>query len=169
MIIAHTDRLHLRHINVSDAQFIYQLYNQPSFIKYIGDRGIHSVTDAEAFISKVKANYLHYGFWLYLVEDKESNQPLGVNGLIQRDYLDAPDIGFALMPEYCGKGFAKESSLAVLQHAKQLKLTSIYAITSPDNTVSESMLNRLGFVFQRQDFFDGSATPINLFTLNLEQ
>lgn len=167
MLIAETERLRLRHIKASDAEFIFELYNQPSFIKYIGDRGIHSVQDAEAFISKVEDNYQQFGFWLYLVEDKANHKPLGVNGLIQRDYLDAPDIGFALMPEYCGKGFAKESSLAVVQHARLSKLATIYAITSPDNTISESLLARIGFTFQQQDYFDNSTTAINLFKLDL--
>lgn len=167
MIIAETKRLRLRHLKSSDAKFIYQLYNQPSFIKYIGDRGVHSVADAKIFIKKVQDNYQQFGFWLYLVEDKETRQPLGVNGLIQRDYLDAPDIGFALMPEHCGKGLAKESSLAVVHHAKQLKLATIYAITSPDNSTSESLLARIGFSFQRQDYFDNSTNVINLFKLDL--
>ncbi|WP_018623826.1 GNAT family N-acetyltransferase [Kangiella aquimarina] len=165
MIIAETERLRLRHFRKSDAEFIYQLYNQPSFIKYIGDRGIHSVQDAEAFISKVEDNYQQFGFWLYLVEDKETRQPLGVNGLIQRDYLDAPDIGFALIPEYCGKGFAKESSLAVIDFAMTLGIPHIYAITIHDNIASQKLLLSLNFTFNREEFLDDSTEPTLVYLL----
>lgn len=168
MLIAETDRLRIRHLQKSDANFIYQLYNQPSFIKYIGDRGVHSPQDAEVFIQKVQDNYQQYGFWLYLVERKDNGQAVGVNGLIQRDYLEAPDIGFAFMTQSCGQGFAKESSQAILQHSKQLGLAHLYAITSPDNHVSEHLLKKLGFEFQRQDYFDNSTSPINLFRLLLK-
>lgn len=167
MIIVETERLRLRHIEEIDANFIFQLYNQPSFIKYIGDRGVHSVEDAKVFIQKVQDNYQQYGFWLYLVERKDNTQPIGVNGLIQRDYLDAPDIGFALMPNACSQGFAHESSLAVIEHSKSLQHTHLYAITSPTNHVSEQLLHKLHFSFQRQDYFDNSTHPVNLFMLTL--
>ncbi|MBD3667204.1 MAG: GNAT family N-acetyltransferase [Kangiella sp.] len=167
MTIAETNRLRLRHIKASDAEFIFQLYNQPSFIKYIGDRGVHSVQDAEAFISKVEDNYQQFGFWLYLVEDKDTHHPLGVNGLIQRDYLDAPDIGFALMPEYCGKGFAKESSLSVIEFAKGLSIPHLYAITSDDNTISQNLLLSLNFKYDRQEFLDDSTEPTLVYILSL--
>lgn len=167
MIIAETERLRLRHIELADANFIYQLYNQPSFIKYIGDRGVHSIEDAKVFIQKVNDNYQQYGFWLYLLERNDNNQPIGVNGLIQRDYLDAPDIGFALMPNACSQGFAFESSLAVIEHSRSLGHPHLYAITSPNNHVSEYLLKKLGFIFQHQDYFDNSTHPINLFMLTL--
>lgn len=165
MIIAETERLRIRHLQHSDANFIYQLYNQPNFIKYIGDRGVHSPKDAEVFIQKVQDNYKHYGFWLYLAERKDNGQAVGVNGLIQRDYLDAPDIGFAFITQFCGQGYAQESSQAILQHSKAQGQTNLYAITSPNNHVSEHLLKKLGFEFQRQDYFDNSTSPTNLFKL----
>ncbi len=168
MIISETKRLRIRHLQVSDANFIYQLYNQPNFIKYIGDRGVHSPKDAEVFIQKVQDNYQQYGFWLYLVERKDNGQEVGVNGLIQRDYLDAPDIGFALTNQFCGQGYAKESSLAILQHSKVQGHSHLYGITSPNNHVSEHLLKKLGFEFQRQEYFDNSTAPINLFQLLLQ-
>ncbi|HEY9030782.1 MAG TPA: GNAT family N-acetyltransferase [Kangiella sp.] len=168
MIIAETERLRIRHLQHSDANFIYQLYNQPNFIKYIGDRGVHSPKDAEVFIQKVQDNYKHYGFWLYLAERKDNGKAVGVNGLIKRDYLDAPDIGFAFITQFCGQGYAQESSQAILQHSKAQGQTNLYAITSPNNHVSEHLLKKLGFEFQRQDYFDNSTSPINLFKLLLQ-
>ena len=167
MIIAETKRLRLRHLKKSDAEFIFALYNQPSFIKYIGDRGIHSVQDAEVFISKVEDNYQQFGFWLYMVEDKATHQALGVNGLIQRDYLDAPDIGFALQSEFWGQGIAKESSLAVLNHAYQLGHSKLYAVTHPENFASQQLLLALKFKLQKQLITDDSSTFSNLFTYYL--
>ena len=91
MIITQTNRLQLRHINQSDAAFIFNLYNQAPFIMHIGDRGLSSLAKTRDFIKVIQANYKKYGFWLYLVEDKLTKEPVGINGLVQRDYLDAPE------------------------------------------------------------------------------
>lgn len=151
MLITQTIRLQLRHINQSDADFLFDLYNQAPFIEHIGDRGLSSLSKTRDFIEGIQANYKKYGFWLYLVEDKLTKEPIGVNGLVQRDYLDAPDIGFALSQKYWSQGFALESSQAVIEHARQLKLKKLLAIISPNNTSSIKLIEKLGFDFVKQD------------------
>jgi RimJ/RimL family protein N-acetyltransferase len=54
---------------------------------------------------------------------KPENIPVGMCGLIKRKTLDDVDIGFALLPEYEGNGFATEAAVAVMKYAKEtLKL-----------------------------------------------
>lgn len=136
MNIKTTQRLTLRHIETEDAEFLLQLYNQPAFLQYIGDRGVHTLSDAKQFIAHTQQNYKEHGFWLYLVEDKTSGQPVGVNGLIQRDYLEAPDIGFAIDERHWRKGYAFESAQAVIEHARDIALKELLAIVSIDNQSS---------------------------------
>lgn len=162
-VIKETQRLRLRHFKQSDAEFLLKLYNQPAFIENIGDRGINTLEDAEKFIKIVQAHYQQHGFWLYLVEDKTSQQPVGINGLIQRNYLDVPDIGFALDKHYWSQGFALESAQAVLEHAKNLSIETIAAIVSPNNTSSINLLQKLGFHFIKYDQLAADEKAVNYY------
>lgn len=167
MKITQTNRLQLRHINQSDAAFIFNLYNQAPFIMHIGDRGMSSLSKTRDFIKVIQANYKKYGFWLYLVEDKLTKEPVGINGLVQRDYLDAPDIGFALSQKFWSQGFALESSQAVIEHARQLKLKKLLAIISPNNTSSIKLIEKLGFDFVKQDQLAPEEQTVNLYQKTL--
>ncbi|AOE48909.1 GNAT family N-acetyltransferase [Kangiella sediminilitoris] len=167
MIIKSTQRLLLRHINANDAKFLLKLYNQPAFLQQIGDRGVNTINNAKNFILRTQQNYKRYGFWLYLVEDKVSGEPIGVNGLIQRDYLEAPDIGFAIDEKHWRQGFAFESSQAVVEHAREIGQKELLAITSPDNENSIKLLTKLGFDFSKCDDLEGNGEEINLYHFNL--
>ena len=146
-----TERLFLRQFTVDDAQFILTLLNEPSFIRYIGDKKVRNVDDARQYILNVPVtSYERHGFGLCLVELKESNTPIGMCGLLKRDELADPDIGFAFLPDFWNKGFAFEASTAVLNDARErLRLERILAITSLDNEASIKLLERLGFKFEK--------------------
>lgn len=167
MVIKYTQRLRLRHLKQSDSEFLLKLYNQPAFIENIGDRGVHSLDDAEQFITKTQEHYENYGFWLFLVEDKMSKQPVGVSGLLQRDYLDAPDIGFALDQHYWSQGFALESALAVLDHAKKMSIQKVAAIVSPNNNSSINLLQKLGFHFIKYEQLVAGEKAVNYYEKTL--
>lgn len=145
-----TDRLILRPFTPDDAAFVYALYNEPSFLRFIGDRGVHSVEAARAYIeSGPLASYERNGFGLYVVERKAGGAAIGVCGLLKRDMLDAPDVGFAFLPAFWSQGYGFESASAVLAFARStLGLRRILAITSPDNAASIALLGKLGFVFE---------------------
>ncbi|GAA4359530.1 GNAT family N-acetyltransferase [Kangiella marina] len=163
MLIHSDDNILLRHITLGDADFILDLYNQPAFKRFIGDRGVNDLQSAKDFITKTQGHYQQHGFWLYLVEDKTSGESLGVNGLVQRPYLNAPDIGFAISEQYWGQGFAYESSLAVLEHAKTLHLPEVLAITSPDNSSSVNLLVKLGFSDQGIQLIPDTNEEVTLY------
>ncbi|MBL7962195.1 GNAT family N-acetyltransferase, partial [bacterium] len=112
--ILETSRLTIRELNSDDAEFILKLVNTPTWLKFIGDRGVKNLDDAKKYIENgpVKS-YADNGFGLYLMELKIGKAPIGMCGLIKRDFLPDPDIGFALMPEFEGKGYGYESASAV--------------------------------------------------------
>ena len=145
-----TDRLLVRPITLDDAPFILKLLNEPSFLRYIGDKQVRNLEDARQYIlNGPVASYERHGFGLCLMELRESHTPVGMCGILKRAELTDPDIGFALLPDFCGKGLAFEAAAAVLNDARErLTLKRILAITSLDNERSIKLLERLGFRFK---------------------
>src|SRR5215216_2894158 len=111
MIVPETERLLLRQFTVDDAQFILTLLNEPSFIRYIGDKKVRNLDNARQYIlNGPVASYEKHGFGLLLVELNDSHTPIGMCGLLKREELPDADIGFALLSDFCGKGFAFEAA-----------------------------------------------------------
>ncbi|MGI8638415.1 MAG: GNAT family N-acetyltransferase [Pyrinomonadaceae bacterium] len=166
MKILETERTILREIIESDAEFIFDLLNQPSFIKYIGDRNVRTLQSAREFIeNRYRKSYREHGFGLYVVELKTDfsilkseiqnpkskiRTPIGICGFVKRDSLPDADIGFALLPQFCGEGYAFESADAVMKYGREvLGLKRVLAITSQDNESSGRLLERIGFKYDR--------------------
>jgi RimJ/RimL family protein N-acetyltransferase len=154
-----TPRLRLRPLTLADAPFMVELLNEPSFLRFIGDRGVRTTADAEAFLARGPfASYARWDHGAYLVEHAAPPAgrrpgplaPLGICGLYRRDTLDAPDLGFALRPAFWGQGYAREAAEAVLADGRgRLGMRRIVAITDLDNTASIGLLERLGLAYVR--------------------
>lgn len=145
-MITQTERLTLRELQLSDAAFALRLYNEQSFLKHIGDKGVRTVEDAEKNLQQgAIASYSQHGYGMWLVENKQG-QAIGLCGLIKRDFLAETDLGYAYLPEFFGQGYAYEAATAVLAYAaERTALKTIVAIVSPDNLASKSLLEKLGF------------------------
>jgi [ribosomal protein S5]-alanine N-acetyltransferase len=145
-----TPRLQLRAVALSDGSFFLRLLNEPSWLENIGDRGVRSIDDAERYIkNNIWGHYQGHGFGMYAVELKSSGVQIGICGLVKRDFLSSPDLGFALLPDYVGCGYATEAAARVLQHAREeLGITRLYAITKPSNDRSARVLVKLGFLHE---------------------
>lgn len=150
MKILETERLILREIVETDAEFVLDLLNQPSFIKYIGDRNVRTLQDSRKFIeNRYRKSYRDFGYGLYTVELKETKTPIGICGFVKRDSLPDADIGFAFLPQFGGKGYALESANAVMKYGRDvLGLARVLAITSQDNKSSGRLLEKIGFKFE---------------------
>ena len=147
--ILETERLVLREIDsATDAEFIFALLNSPKFIKYIGDRGVRSAGEASEFIeAKYRQGYIDYGFGLYTVERRSDKTAVGICGLVRRDSLPGPDVGFAFLPEYERMGYGYESAAAIVDHARKVHgIQELFAIATLDNIASRLLLEKLGFV-----------------------
>lgn len=147
-----TPRLTLRPFTRADAGFMLRLLKEPSWLRFIGDRGVHSLADAERYLEQGPlASYAQHGFGFDAVDLRETGETVGLCGLAQREYLDAPDIGFAFLPEYAGRGLAFEAARAVMAHARgPLGLRRILATTREDNHASQKLLDKLGLRFERR-------------------
>ena len=165
MNVLETERLILRRLTTDDAPFIFILVNDPSWLRFIGDRGVRTLDDARDYIRKGPIeSYQTHGFGLYLTALKDAGTPVGICGLLKRDVLPDADIGFALQPQFAGFGFACESACAVMAHAKiDFGLNRVVAVTNPDNLGSIRVLEKLGFKFERMIRMTADADEIKLF------
>jgi len=146
-VILETERLRLRKFTMADAPFVLELLNTPTWIKFIGDRDMKTLDQARSYlINGPLLSYAANGFGLYLVEFKNSGRPIGMCGLLKRDYLEYTDIGYALLPAYEGKGYALEIVAATMNYAfDELHLMHLAAITDTCNERSVKLLEKLGF------------------------
>ena len=165
MTVLETERLILRHFNPHDAPFILALLNEPSFLRYIGDKKVRTLEDARQYIlNGPAASYERHGFGLYQVELKDSHTPIGMCGLVKREELPQPDIGFAFLPDFWNKGFAFEAAAAVLTDVRErLQLNRILAIVNPDNEASIRLLQKLGLSFEANVKLAADRDEVKLF------
>lgn len=129
-----------------DAALILAVLTDADFVRFVGDRGVHSIIEAEAYLRDGPiTSYATLGYGLYLVSRRDDASPIGVCGLLKRDYLDDVDIGYAFLPSARGQGFALEAIAATLAHARDdAKLIKVIAIISPDNAASRAVAERAG-------------------------
>lgn len=165
MPIVYTPRLALREMTDEDADFMLELLNDASFLRYIGDRGVRTIDGAREYIRKGPvASYRRNGFGLYIVEVKGTGEVIGTCGLVRREGLDDVDIGFAFLPQYRTQGYATEAATAILQQAReQLGFTRIVAIVSPDNERSANVLRKIGLKFERMIRLTANEPEIELY------
>lgn len=151
-MIFETSNLLVREFILDDAPFIIELLNSPGWLQYIGDRNIKSIENAETYLlNGPLESYKKNGFGLWNVISKETGTAIGMCGLIKRDTLDFPDIGFAFLPTFAGKGYGYEVAKAALDYGIAiLGMNKVLAITLPENTASVKLLQKLGLVFEKE-------------------
>lgn len=171
MRILETDRLAIRLMSTNDAEFMLGLLNEPSWLQYIGDRGVRSLDDARAYIENGPiAMYARLGFGFYIVELKDDGIPIGICGLVKRNFLEDVDIGYALLPEYWAKGYAIEAATAVMGHATgPLGLKRLVAITKSDNHSSARVLEKLGLKYERMVSYPDTGEEVRLFAIEIKR
>ncbi|MEJ1241662.1 GNAT family N-acetyltransferase [Chryseolinea sp. T2] len=165
-MLLQTQRLNLRHFLLTDSAFVLRLLNEPSFLKFIGDRKVRTNDDARVYIAnRFIASYEKNGYGLYMVEDKQGT-PIGMCGLVKRDPVEDPDVGFAFVPEAWLKGLGYEAANAVMDYARHtLKLKRVLGITVPDNVASIKTLEKLGLKYLRADVTKDTNEAIRIYEI----
>jgi RimJ/RimL family protein N-acetyltransferase len=163
-----TERLELRWLTPDDAPLMLAVWNDPAFLRYVGDRGIRTLEEARAAIEAGPLSlYSQYGYGPFRLRLRDGSQDIGICGLFRRETLDEPDIGFAILPDYCRRGLGLESSVAVLDHARHaLGLGAVTAIVSPDNEASIGLLEKLGLHYERAIRMPGDEHDVSLYRID---
>jgi RimJ/RimL family protein N-acetyltransferase len=171
-VIAETARLRLRAMSDrddADAALMLELLNDPAFIRHIADRGVRTLEQAREYLRNgALRSYAGHGFGMYAIQRKDTDALIGNCGLVSREGLDGPDLGYALLPAHAGQGFACEAAQAVIADAStRLGITCLRAIVNPDNVASIGLLQKLGFEFDRMIVLPPIAHALDLFHLHL--
>lgn len=166
--ILKTQRLRLRQFSLDDADFMLRLLNEPGWLRFIGDRGVTNLVQAQNYLQNgALENYRRLGFGFYAILTNDSIVPIGMCGLTKRDYLDAPDLGFALLAQYEGQGLAFEAAAACLQFAQhELQLSRVLATTRLDNERSAKLLEKLGMRFKENILHPDGDRYLKLYEIN---
>jgi ribosomal-protein-alanine N-acetyltransferase len=148
-----TPRLTLTPLTSNNDAFILELVNSPGWLQFIGDRKVGTLADAQAYIQKMNTDPT-IKYWVVNTSGGEmpvEDTSVGVITVIQRDYLEFPDLGFAFLPRHQKSGYAFEASSVILNYlTKVLSHKSVLAITLPNNLTSIRLLKKLGFQFQKK-------------------
>jgi len=166
-----TPRLCLRRVTLDDADLMLAVWTDPAFVSNVGDRGIRTIDEArDAMRDGALRLYADYGYGPYAMVTKTHGEKIGICGLFKRDNLDHPDIGFAVLPDFCGQGYAGEAASAVLSHARDdLELATLTAIVSPGNAPSIGLIEKLGLTFAGMITMPGDDEEICLYSMPLGQ
>ena len=160
-----SDRLHLQQLCASDDSFILELLNTAGWQKFIGNRNIHSLSDAAGYIEKINNNKT---LMYWIVKLRESNTSIGIVTFIKRDYLAFHDIGFAFLPHFLGRGYAFEATKVLLDYIIQYKiLTNVLATTVPENLASIKLLQKLGFTFEKT--IEINPTTLSIYGVSIDK
>jgi [ribosomal protein S5]-alanine N-acetyltransferase len=164
-LVLRSGRLELLEFCLGDDHFVLRLLNDASFLRFIGDKGVRTLEDARAYITQgPMESYRRHGYGLYLVRLRADGSPIGMCGLVKREGLEDPDIGFAFLPQFHSKGYATEAAAAVLDHGRRrLGLARIVAIAAPDNQASIAVLERAGLKFERMVQLPADTRDLKLF------
>lgn len=164
-LVVETERLALRRLVAADAPFALELLNEPDYLRFIGDKGVRDLAGARAYLEDGPIRmYAEHGLGLWLVELRETGEPVGMCGLLRRPGLADADLGFAFLARHRRRGYGREAGRAVLDHARRvLGLGRVVAIAAPDNVASAALLAELGLHPSGAIRLDPDAEPCVLF------
>ena len=128
-----------------------EMLNTPTWLRFIGDRNVKTLEEAENYLLNGNIrSYQEYGFGFYVVVIKETQESIGICGIVKREGLEDVDIGFAFFQQFMGKGYGYEAGSATLNYAlNDLKIKKIVAIVDPENVVSIALLKKIGLQFEK--------------------
>ncbi len=166
MLPIHTAHLTIRYLTLADAGFMLELLNDPGYIRHIADRGIRTLADAERYLANGPLqSYQQYGYGLFMVVEQDTGLPAGLCGLIFRPYIGIPDVGYAFLPAFRGKGYAYEAASAVKNWGhNQQQLPQIVGICNRDNLASVRILEQLGLMYEKDIVIPDNQKTVCLFS-----
>ena len=169
--IARTKRLVLREASLDDAEFVLELINDPGWLKYISQHSIDTLEKAKEYIEeRLLSAYNQHGYGLWLMQRASDSVMIGMCGLVRRESLPGPDLGFALVQQYSGLGYAQEASEAAIQYAIKHSIDStLLAITLPENQPSINLLERLGFSYDADFIAQDSEERLLRYALDITE
>jgi ribosomal-protein-alanine N-acetyltransferase len=153
-----TPRLTLTPLQEEDWSFILELLNTEGWLRFIGDKGVRDKEGALVYIRNIQSSEASF---FNVVRLKDTNESIGMVSLMKRDFLDSPDIGYALLPDFERKGYAFEAVKVYLEAlVQENKYSAITAFARSENAGSIRVMERLGFYFKNTFLRDGESCSL---------
>lgn len=170
-MIAETGRCRIREATMEDLEAMEQLYAKegvsfrldadgkkiPGFVEPLFPHEEEKKYQ-QAYIANM---YGYYGYGLWLVFDRLTDQLIGRAGLEHRDFPEGTELemGYVIDPDWQHQGIATEVCTAIMEYARNyLDFPRINALTDPENTASSALLEKLGFSCVGETDVSGSRT-----------
>jgi len=145
-----TDRLRARKMTPGDLDDLASMYQNSEVMAALG--GERSREQTLEFLDAIITHFDTHGFSYWVIEDKETGAFMGRGGLkhVHIDGADEVELGYAFLPEYWGKGIATEIGKELLRIGfEEFGLESITCFSLPENKVSQRVMEKLGFEFEK--------------------
>ncbi|MBW3518064.1 GNAT family N-acetyltransferase [Flavobacterium sp. NKUCC04_CG] len=168
-----TERLYLREMLPSDEDGLFELDSNPAVHTYLGNNPITKIDEAAQYIEFVQQQYKENGVGRWAVIDKVSGEFIGWSGIKlikepMNNHLNFYEIGYRFIEKHWGKGFATETTTALLAYAfEHLKTAKVYAICHIENLGSKNVLLKSGL--NLIETFDFEGTEHNWFEISKEE
>lgn len=169
MALIITERLSMRWLTRDDAELMLAVWNDPAFLEHVGDREIRTLEQAQGALEEGAFRlYAERGYGPFRVALRSDDTAIGTCGLFLREGFEEPDLGYSILPEFCGRGYAYEAAKAVLEYARtELALPKITAFISPGNNPSIGLATKLGLRFERMARVSGDDIDVGLYGMAL--
>ena len=154
-----TARLRLLPFTKGEVQLFHTLNVDPHIRKFLWDGEIITMEQATEILETNERLFRNKGFGLWKVEDKDTQHLIGYTGLWYFFEEPQPQLIYAILKPYTGKGLATEAARAIQDYAFQhLGFDYLIAATDEAHIASQWVALRLGMNFVEQRIEDGKAT-----------
>lgn len=163
-----TIRLKLEPYHDSHFEGLRVMDSNAGVMRYINNGIVKTPEETWEGIRRVQARWEKYKFSWWAIKEKSSCVIVGAACLQHLENVDgAPlEIGWRLVPEYNGKGYATEAAKAIIEYAaEQVRATYLVAVADPENIPSQRVMQRLGMTYKAIEQHYG--VPCVVYELNI--
>jgi len=145
-----TERLVASRVSSADLDRLCAMHRDPRVMATLG--GLRSAATTRAFLRRNVVHWERHGFGLWVFTRKTDGRFVGRGGLRCITIHGRPEveIAYALMAEFWRQGLASEiAALCVDVGFGRLGMRELVAFTLADNTGSRRVMEKVGFVYER--------------------
>ena len=152
-----TERLTARRLGAADFDDIFRMHTDPAVMATLGGR-LWSEDETRAFLGRVQAHWDEHGFGLWSIRHTATGDFAGRAGLrrLPLDGVWEDELLYGYSKRWWGRGVATEIAVALADIAfSRLRFTSLVSFTLPTNVQSRRVMEKTGFLYERNFIYSG--------------
>jgi RimJ/RimL family protein N-acetyltransferase len=147
MIELESERLLLRQWQKTDIEPYARFYADEEMARFVG--GKKTREEAWLILASVIGHWHLRGFGFFAAEEKDTGDFVGCVGLLEPEGWPEMELGYWVMRDMQGKGYATEAAMRVREYAyKEMGSTTLVSYIHPDNEPSKKVALRLGAILE---------------------